>query len=344
MKTLRVGIIGTGGIAQTHLQGYKESEGVEVVAACDVREEAARSTAQKWNIPNVYTDYRKMFKEQKLDLVSVATPNAFHMAPTVAALQAGCHVLCEKPIAMNAREGAIMCAAAKKARRMLDIGLNCRFIPGNQALKKFVVAGELGKIYYVRVQALRRRGIPGWGAFTRKDMSGGGPLIDIGVHQLDLALWLMGHPEPVSVTGNAYCVFGKRKNIFAPWGAWDPKTYTVEDMAAGMVRFRNGATLTLEASWAAHIEHDVWNVSLMGTDGGASTSPLRMFKEEQKTLLDVSPAQVPNLESHTAEVQALVHAIRTGGKAPVPGEQALMVTRILDGIYQSAKTGREVRL
>jgi len=344
VKTLRVGIIGTGGIAQTHLEGYKHTEGVEVVAACDVREQAARETAQKWNIPCVYTDYRKMLKEQKLDLVSVATPNAFHMAPTVAALKAGVHVLCEKPIAMNAREGAIMCAAAKKARRILDIGLNCRFIPGNQMLKKFILSGELGRIYYVRVQALRRRGIPGWGVFIRKDMSGGGPLIDIGVHQLDLALWLMGHPEPVSVTGNAYCVFGKRKNVFAPWGEWDPRKYTVEDMAAGMVRFRNGATLTLEASWAAHIEHDVWNVSLMGTEGGASTAPLRMFKERKKTLLDVSPAQVPDAKSHTEEIRALARAIRAGGPAPVPGEQALMVTRILDGIYLSAKTGREVRL
>ena len=344
MKTLRVGIIGTGGIAQTHLEGYTHTEGIELVAACDVREAAARDTAQKWNIPRVYADYRKMLKEQELDLVSVCTPNAFHMAPTIAALRAGVNVLCEKPIAMNAREGAAMCAAAKRARRRLMIGLNSRFVPGNQALKKFIVGGELGKVYYARVQALRRRGVPGWGVFIRKDMSGGGPLIDIGVHQLDLALWLMGHPEPVSVTGNAYCVFGKRKNIFAPWGEWDPRKYTVEDMAAGFVRFRNGATLTLEASWAAHIEHDVWTISLLGTEGGATTAPLRIFKEKQKTLLDVSPVQVPDAKSHTEEIRAYARAIRTGAAAPVPGEQALMVTRILDGLYQSAKTGREVRL
>ncbi|MEK7765515.1 MAG: Gfo/Idh/MocA family oxidoreductase, partial [bacterium] len=262
MKTIRVGVIGSGGIAQAvHFPGWQKTEGVEIVACCDTREGTAREAARKFNVPQVYTDFKQMLREQKLDAVSVCTPNAFHMAPTLAALSAGVHVLCEKPIAMNAVQGRAMCAAAKKARRLLMIGLNNRFNGGSQALKRFVEAGELGKVYYGRVQALRRRGVPGWGVFIRKDMSGGGPLADIGVHLLDLALWLMGHPEPVTVSGNAYCNFGKRSNIFAPWGEWDPKQYTVEDLGVGFVRFKNGATLSLEASWAAHIDEDVWNVS-----------------------------------------------------------------------------------
>lgn len=345
MKTLRVGVIGSGGIAQgVHFPGWQKTEAVEIVACCDTREATAGEAARKFNVPKVYTDYRKMLKEQKLDAVSVCTPNAFHMAPTIAALKAGVHVLCEKPIAMNAVEGRAMCAAAAKARRLLMIGLNNRFAGGSQALKKFVEAGDLGKVYYARVQALRRRGVPGWGVFIRKDMSGGGPLADIGVHLLDLCLWLMGHPEPVSVSGNAYTNFGRRSNIFMPWGEWDPKQYTVEDMGVGFVRFKNGATLALEASWAAHIDEDVWNVTLVGTEGGATTSPLKMYKERHKTLLDVTPVRVKDTESHTEEIRAFARAIRTGGKSPVPGEQALMATRILDGIYASAKARREVRV
>lgn len=346
MKKVRVGIIGSGGIAQgAHLPGYKNVPEAELVACCDAREETARTAATKFEIPRVYTDYKKMLREEDLDLVSVCTPNAYHMAPTIAALQAGCHVLCEKPIAMNGAEGARMIAAAKKAKKRLMVGLNSRFGGGAQVLKRYIQRGELGKIYYARAQALRRRGVPGWGVFIRKDMSGGGPLIDIGVHILDLTMWLMGHPKPVTVLGNTYCNFGKRKNIFAPWGAWDPKKYTVEDMGVGFVRFANGATLTLEASWAAHIEEDVWKTTLIGTEGGACTSPLKIAQEKHGTLIDVTPAQVQEPKSsHGEEVKALVHAILHGGPTPVPAEEALQTTRILDAIYKSSVTGREVRL
>jgi len=346
LKTLRIGIIGSGGIAQNaHLPGYQKSEAVELVACCDARPETARQAADKFKIPHVYTDYREMLKKEKLDAVSVCTPNAFHLGPTVAALNAGVHVICEKPIAMNAREGEAMCKAARRNKRILMVGLNNRFAANSQALKKFVDKGEMGNIYFARAQALRRRGIPGWGVFIEKSKSGGGPLIDIGVHILDLALWLMGHPEPVSVSGGTYCNFGKRKDIFAPWGSWDPKRYTVEDMGVGFVRFKNGATLVLETSWAAHIDEDVWKVSLVGTEGGGVTDPLKVLQEKHKTLIDVTPRHVPNVESsHTEEIKAFTRAVREGKPSPIPGEQALMVTRILDGIYRSSATGREVRL
>ena len=159
-----------------------------------------------------------------------------------------------------------------------------------------------------------------------------------------LALWLMGHPEPVTVSGNTYCVFGKRKNIFAPWGAWDPKKYTVEDMGVGLVRFKNGASLEIEASWAAHLDEDVHQVTLLGTKGGAVNNPLKIMQERHKTLIDVTPRRVKKTESHTEEIRAFVRAIREGRPSPVPGEEALMATRILDGIYRSAALRREVRV
>ena len=345
MKTVRVGIIGSGGIAQAcHFPGYQKTEGVEIVACCDVRENVAREAARQFGVPRVYADYKKMLRSEKLDAVSVCTPNAFHKVPTIAALKAGVHVLCEKPLAMNPAEGQAMCAAARKSRRLLQVGLNNRFTGTSQVLKKFVDAGELGRVYFARAQALRRRGVPGWGVFIEKSKPGGGPLIDIGVHILDLALWFMGHPEPISVSGGSYCNFGKRKNIFAPWGAWDPKKYTVEDLGVGFVRFKNGATLSLEASWAAHIPEDVWNVTLIGTEGGATIEPLMILQEKHRTLVDITPRQVPERESHTEEIRAFVRSVREGKPSLVPGEEGLRVTRILDGIYRSAASGREVKV
>lgn len=346
MNTLKVGIIGSGGIAQnSHMPGYAKVDNVVIDSVCDMREATARQAAEKFKVRNVYTDYRRMLRERKFDIVSVCTPNNFHADPTILALKSGAHVLCEKPIAASSKEANAMVAAAKRYKRRLMVGLNNRFTPQSQKLKEFIMAGELGKIYYVRVQALRRRGVPGWGAFIRKDMSGGGPMYDIGVHLLDLALWLMGHPKPISVTGNTYCAHGRRSGIFMPWGAWDPKQYTVEDMGTGFVRFANGCTLALEASWSAHIPEDVWNVTLVGEEGGATTSPLKIFQEKRATLLDVTPVRLPDGEpSHTTEIREFIKAIRNNKPTPVPGEQAAMATKILEGIYTSGKTGREVRL
>ncbi len=344
-KPLRVGIIGAGGIARDqHIPGYQKVEGVEIAAVCDVREDAARHIAQKHNIPNVYRDFRKMLRKEKLDAVSVCTPNAFHMDPTIAALRSGVHVLCEKPIALNARQGEAMCAEARKVKRILMVGLHMRFSPSAKMLKQFIQDGELGHIYYARAQALRRGGVPSWGVFIEKDKSGGGPLIDIGVHILDLALWLMGHPEPVSVTGNTYCYFGNREGVSNEWGKWDPKRFTVEDTGMGFVRFKNGMTLCLETSWKSHIDEDLFKVSFLGMEGGAVTEPLRVMRDKRGTMVDITPQRLPKVAPHAEEIREFVEAIREGKPSPVPGEEALMTTRILDGIYASAKKGKEIRL
>jgi predicted dehydrogenase len=345
LDTIGIGIIGSGGIARAaHMPAYcaLQEQGVRMVAVADVSEEAAQRAAAEFDVPHVYDDYRDLLKRNDIHAVSVCTPNFLHLHPTVEALKAGKHVLVEKPLAMNAREGRQMVEAARRTGRKLQVGFMQRFGAGPQALKRFIDAGDMGDVYYARAHALRRRGIPAWGVFTQKEKQGGGPLIDIGVHILDLTLWLMGHPKPVSASGMTYTKFGTRAGLVGLMGQWDPEKYTVEDYGIGFVRFDNGATLTLEASFAANLEKDVFNTDLMGTEGGGSTSPLRMFFERNQTLIDATPVFLPNVKMHEAEIRAFVQSIREDSPVLVPGEQGLAVTEILDAIYRSGQEGREV--
>jgi len=343
VNKLRVGIIGAGGIAQyAHIPGYQKIEDVEVAALSDINRETLKAAAAKFGVKKTYTDYRKMLATEKLDAVSVTTPNAHHAAPTIAALKAGAHVMVEKPIAMNAAEGRQMVAAARKAKRLLMVAFNQRWSPANQYLRREVEAGTLGDIYYGEAVYMRRSGIPGWGAFVDKKLSGGGPLIDVGVHMLDLALYLMGHPKPTAAFGGAYTAFGKRSDWFAGMGRWDAKKFSVEDFGVGLVRFDTGAILLVKASWAANIGEDQHHVMLMGTDGGLNTSPPRVFRQEQGALVDIAPQRLPNVDTYAEEMAQFVKAIREGKPSPVPGEHGLMATAILDAIYQSAATGAEM--
>jgi len=347
VKSIGIGIIGSGGIAQgAHLPAYKAlaEDDVRVVAVADVRRETAEQAAKKFEVPHIYEDYRELLKRSDIDAVSVCTPNFMHKQPTIDALEAGKHVLVEKPLAINAAEGREMVAAARRTGKKLQAGLNNRFGSGPQALKRFIEAGELGSVYYARSQALRRRGIPSWGVFTQKDKQGGGPLIDIGVHILDLTLWLMGHPKPVAASGQTYTKFGKREGMVGLMGQWDTKSYTVEDFGVGFVRFENGATLTLESSFAANLEKEIFNCELFGTEGGCSLSPLRLFFERNQTLIDATPVFLPQVHTHQAEIKSFVEAIRNDTEPVVTAEQGLMVTEILDAIYRSADEGREVRI
>jgi predicted dehydrogenase len=353
MTSIGIGLIGCGGIANNaHLPALKKlaDEGlVRIVAVCDIVEERAKEAAEKYGASHVFTDYREMLKLTDLDAVDVCTPNYMHNPPVVDAFAAGKHVICEKPIGRNAVEGQEMVDAARKAGKKLQIALNVRFNSGPQAVKRFIDDGKLGDIYYARAHALRRRGIPGWGVFTQKDKQGGGPLIDIGVHILDLTLWLMGYPKPVSVTGMTYAKFGPREGVLGLLGQWDPKTFTVEDFAVGFVRFENGATLTLESSFAANLEQDQFQTSVFGTEGGVLLDPFnnahtKLLREESGALTDTSLAFLPNLNSYEEELRGFVKAVADDTPVPVSGEQGLMVTRILDGIYESAETGKEVRM
>jgi predicted dehydrogenase len=283
-----------------------------------------------------------MLEDVRMDIVSVCTPNYMHKDPTVAALKAGCHVMVEKPIGMNAAEGRAMVDAANQAKRKLAMGLNMRQGAGGQALKRALDAGDMGEVYFAKSLALRRRGIPGWGVFGEKDKQGGGPLIDIGVHILDLTLWLMGHPKPVAVSGQCYTKFGKRHGVVGLMGQWNVETFTVEDFAVGLVRFENGATLSIEASFAANIERDFFDCKILGTEGGCQLDPLRIFTERNQTLYDITPYGLPKVDTHEQNIIKFVQAVRDGKEVPVPGEHGLMVTEIIDAIYESSDKGREV--
>ena len=344
MKTLKVGIIGSGGIAQgVHIPGYLKLPDVQVAALCDNNPETLKQAAEKFDVKQTFADWRAMLRKVELDIVSVCTPNAHHMAPTVAALEAGVHCLVEKPLAIGTAQAKRMCNAAKKARRLLMVGQNNRYRPDVQYLKRAAQQGAFGEFYFGEAVCVRRRGIPGWGTFIEKKHSGGGALFDLGVHALDMAWYIMGHPKPVTVSGAAYAKFGPRKDVVQGMGKFDPKRFDVDDFAAGFIRFANGATLVLKSSWAGNLQ-DEFSVSLLGTEGGLTTSPFVVYTEAHGSLVNVTPLGLPNVETHAEEIRLFVEAIRKGLPSPIPGEQGMVTTAMLEGIYRSAQLGREVRL
>jgi predicted dehydrogenase len=352
MSKLRIGIIGSGGIAQgSHMRGYAAIPDLcEIVATCDVKEEIAKQAAEKFGVEKTYTDYREMLADEKLDGVSVATPNKFHKQPTIDALKAGVNVLCEKPLGMNADECREMCAAARDSGKILQVGLQSRFNGPPRWLKQYIDAGNMGDVYFARAWALRRRGVPGWGVFINKELQGGGPLIDIGVHILDLTLFLMGYPKPVAATGKAWNTLGKNPDLWNAWGDYDRDKFTVEDFAVGMIKFDNGAVVSLESSFMAN-GPDRFETQLYGTKAGAIIEPytgsdsIRIFSEQNRQLMDIKPANVPHVDSaHADEVKAFVNAIIDGKPSPVPGENGLILNAIFDAIYKSSETGNEEKV
>jgi len=345
-KKLRVALIGAGGIAGAHMRYYAKMEDVELVALADVSKASMARRAEEYKVSNCFTDYRQMLEKIRPDAVSICTPNGLHAPTTIDALRAGAHVLVEKPMAMNAREAQAMISAAKKHRRKLVIGFQHRFEPKTQFIRRAVEAGKLGRVVFARVQALRRRGIPNWGVFGRKELQGGGPLIDIGVHVLEATHYAMGTPRPVAASGGAFTYLGDRKSeVLSQWPNWDHKTYTVEDLAVGQIRFENGAVLHLEASFAAHIEKDVWTFQLMGEKGGATYDPPSFYGDEFGHMVNLSPGWLPRdaaADCFAIKMRNFVDHVLHGKPTGAPAEHGLMVQRMLDGIYQSAERGREV--
>lgn len=346
MKTVNIGVIGAGGIANNaHLPSYKSCEHANVIAIADINEVALNTTKEKFEIPNGFTDYRELLKMDEIDAISVCTPNYVHKDPAIAAMRAGKHVLCEKPLAMNAAEGEEIVAVSKETGKQCMVGFVSRFGADAQTLKRFIDAGELGDIYYGRAQYLRRRGIPGWGVFGQKDKQGGGGLIDIGVHALDLALWLMGYPKPVSVSGLSVAKFGTREDVVGLMGQWDVSTFTVEDFGAGFIRFENGAVLLLESSFCLNMKPaSMRQIELFGDKGGATIEPVAIFSEKHGVLTDLSPAHVPPTKGFELEIGAFVEAVANGTPVPIPASNGVVVSRIIDAIYESSELGREVRI
>ncbi len=343
-ERVRAGIVGAG-VGSVHAHGYSKLPNVEIAAICDIDAARAEALAARYGVRSIYTDYEAMLAEAKLDAVSVCTPNALHAPVAIAALNAGCHVLCEKPLSVNAEEGGKIVEAARKSAGKFMIGMNNRFRGDTQVLKKYIEDGELGEIYYARCGWIRRNGIPGFGSwFTRKEMSGGGPLIDIGVHALDVTLYLMGNPKPTSVFGATYAKFGPYGRGQGQWGApVKGGAFDVEDLACAQIRFQNGASLVLEASWAQHCAGERLYSEVYGDKGGATLEPLRVYTEAHGRPADITPAY-PNIGGHEAEIAHFIECIVENKPPIATADQALDVMKILDGIYRSAETGQSVSL
>ncbi len=342
---LRAGVIGVG-MGRGHIKGYKSHPDVEVAAICDLDAERLARVGDEFSIASRYASAREMLARENLDIVSVATPNKFHMPLTIDALKAGCHVLCEKPMAMNAREARRMIDAAKKAKKHLMINFSYRFTEQSQALKKQVESGVLGDVYFGRTVWHRRRGMPGFGGwFGDKALAGGGPLIDLGVHRLDLALWLMGYPKPVWVMGSAY------DHIATVCAARECKKFDVEDLAVGLIKFANGATLEIEASWAANIaERELMETRLLGTQGGLVQRnrnetyefEAEIYVERDGALYDMKLH--PPLPFCASPYYYFAETVLGRAKPTATGEEGLIVMELLDAIYKSAETGKPVHI
>lgn len=364
---LQIGIIGCGGISnQKHMPNlHKLGNLCELVAFCDLIEERAVKAKQDFGTPDakVYTDYQALLKDPEIDLVHVLTPNVSHCPITVAAFEAGKHVMCEKPMAATAAEARKMIDAWKKSGKQFTIGYQNRFRPEVQALHKACENGELGEIYYAKAHAIRRRAVPTWGVFPNKALQGGGPLIDIGTHALDMTLWMMNNYHPVSVTGSVFYKLGHlpqatEGNAFGPW---DPETYEVEDSAFGMIKMADGSAINLEASWALNIrESREASTTLCGTLAGAEiysgmsykTDELVINRGHNGVLMDEHMAGGGNVayfegatgEPGYEEAKQWLRAILCGTEPLVKPEQAYVVTQILEAIYRSSELGKEVYL
>ncbi|HHW25659.1 MAG TPA: Gfo/Idh/MocA family oxidoreductase [Bacillota bacterium] len=348
MSKVRVGIIGTGGISHFHMHGYlAQAENCEVVAACDINEPKLKAFGEKYGIKNLYTDYNEMLAKERLDAVSVTTWNSVHCPATVAALNAGVSVLCEKPMAMNTEEALRMEEAAKKNGKVLQIGFVRRFGMDTAAAKDFIDSGAAGDIYFAEVSYLRRNGCPG-GWFGDKRYSGGGPLIDLGVHVMDLARYLAGRPKPVAAYGFTFSNIG-------PGGGSAEKAWTievsgefehnVEDFATGFIRFDNGFVMHVSASFVLNIKEDYGDVVLFGTKAGIKLgNPSEYYTSDGKNgVLDGEKYNKPSgfTEIFDYEVAHFVDCVKNGTPCIAPAEDGVMLMRMIDAIYESARTGKE---
>jgi len=347
-KKLKVGVIGTGGIARiTHLPAWKEleSEGrVELFGVCDIIKEAARAAADEFGAKKVYTDYMQMLQDDEYDVIDVCTPNRYHCPMTIAALRAGANVIVEKPIAMNASEAQEMIDAAYAAKRRLMVAQHERFNAANEKLKAVIESGELGQIYTSSARYLRRRGIPGWGKFHIKQESRGGPLIDIGVHAIDLCLWLMGFPKATAASGKIYRMFGDREDLCnGEWGKGYPaEEFDVEDYVTALVRFEDDITMIVETSWAANISQNQESITILGDKAGISTDPLGVYGYHKNALTSTTFDWLPKQKPHREEIRHFTECLEKDLPVRVQPVESLQVQKIIDAIYESSEKGGEV--
>lgn len=358
MKKLKIGIIGCGGIANgKHMPALTtQSDRAEMVAFCDLIIEKAKEAAAKYGTPDakVYSDYHKLLEDTSIDVIHVCTPNRSHSEITVAALEAGKHVMCEKPMAKTAADAKLMLDAAKRTGKKLTIGYQNRCRPDSQLMKQYIDRGDLGEIYYAKAHAIRRRAVPTWGVFLNEYEQGGGPLIDIGTHALDLTLWMMNNYSPKLVVGKTFRKLADQTNTGNAWGDWDPKQFTVEDSAFGFIVMENCAVISLESSWALNtLDVREAKTTLCGTKGGADmVDGLRINKVDFGVQTTVSPSLSEGgvafyegsgrLRDIDLEAKLWLDSILGDTQPLVLPQQAFVVTQILEAIYTSSKTGEAV--
>lgn len=351
-KKIKVGIIGVGCISNEHIKAYLANENVELYAFCDINEKQLKLMSEKYKITRTFTDINEMLKLKEIDAVSVCTWNSAHAPCTIAALNAGKHVLCEKPMATTAKEAIAMKEAAEKNSKLLMIGFVRRFGNDCSILKDFISADYMGEIYYSKATYLRRNGNPG-GWFGDKSRSGGGPLIDLGVHVIDLTKYLMGNPKPVSVYGATFQKLFNRKDVkdlvgYSSVSKSNNDICDVEDFASAMIRFDNGSVLSIEASFSLNIKGDQGRIEFFGTKGGAKLEPeLELYSNINGYMSNI------NLTTSTAlsfdglfanEINHYVDCVINDTECIAPAQDGIAVMRILDAVYESAKTGHEVIL
>ena len=355
-KRLKVGIIGCGGIANgKHMPSIKAINRVDMVAFCDLIEERAIKAAKEYGVEGakVYTDYKQLLADPEIDVVHVCTPNRSHADISIDALHAGKHVMCEKPMAKSAEDARRMVAAAKETGKKLTIGYQHRHKQSATYLKNIIARGDLGDMYYAEALAVRRRGTPNWGVFLNEYEQGGGPLIDIGTHSLDLTLYLLNNYKPKMVVGTTYKKLTNPDQA-NPWGGWDPEQHTMEDSAFGFIIMENGATINLKASWALNTCEPIpeGSVVICGSKAGAQIKgyeqDVTVNKDEFGRLVDIKPdmkAGGAAFYDGVVETPPIIEqmrwydAIENDTDPVVLPEQACVISEILEAIYISAKTG-----
>ena len=351
MEKIRVGIIGTGGISQSHVEGYQQIPNVEFVACCDINEPKVKNYAEKYGFARYYTDCHEMMAKEELDCVSVCTWNSAHMECTIAALDGGANVICEKPMAMNAAEAIKMQEAAERNGKLLQVGFVRRFGLDADTFFKFKNEGMVGDVYYAKAQYLRRSGCPG-GWFKDKAFSGGGPLIDLGVHVIDLARYLAGSPKPVEAFGVTYDNLGPNRagGGEMAWNVDDSgeHPYSVEDMVSALVKFDNGFTLQVEASFNLNVPRDVGFVTMFGTKAGVNIADhVELYTDAATMFVDIKPLGDTGFDfrgAFNAEIAGFVAAAMNGAECRATAEDGVALMKIIDAIYESARVGHSIAI
>ena len=352
MSKVKIGLIGAGNIANTHLEAYQNVPDAEIVAICDINPKRLEKTANRFNIERRYPDVESMLAANPdLDAADVCVWNCNHAECTIKALNAGLNVLCEKPMAYSVKEAEEMLAVAEKNGKLLMIGFVLRFSDDAKIAMDFINKGYLGDIYYSKAQYVRRHGNPG-GWFSDKSRSGGGPIIDLGVHVIDLTRYMMGNPKPVSVYAVASERLGDRKHLktgagWVPEDATDKDICDVEDFATALIRYDNGACTFLETSYDINGE-EIAKRQIFGTKGGMDlTKGIKIYTEVNDYLADIN-VQTAHLKGgtdmFTAEMAHFVDCVGNGTECRAKAKDGIAVMKILEAIYASARTGHEVIL